>query len=568
MKTESRVNDKHRLILVISISVVSFLMILLMGPMIFESSGDGLFNLVAAGVFGDDNQYVLFSNILLGYLLKYLYILIPQVNWYLWILLLSELLSVTAICAAMTRGCDLISTAFISLVINFTLGWECYSDIQFTVAAMVCSAGGLLLLCTKAEERKRSVCVLGAVLYIMGFMWRKECAVMVIPFFAVWIVLRLFFGDKKPASYKTVIITFAFCGMAYLLNSYAYSGETWSYYSEHSRYRAAIIDHTPVFYIPGAYDEIGVTEAEADYFRNWYFADPDKMPMDKLKALYELQYSGGDYSMRISADVLKSTLSAVKAALKQYRLPVLYALVWLLAFIVCIFRKSFKKLLLLMLSSGMVLAFYWYFACINRIVWRVEMGIWLSALLIILTDAAGFLPRFWDHIRNKLSERSFKTIRYGFAALIIVAFGGVSVSMADYFIHVKNSRITPEYDSYRELFYEIRGDECIYLGSLSTGCLRLYNSPFGIDGAYKGLFDNYVQYGGILYWTGFNVDYLYSHGIDNPTTALFERDDVYYIAYDWEAEMLLDYLQKEYDENICLEQIDSWKDIGIWKFER
>ena len=554
-------------LIIILISIVTF-MFFISRPVVFEPSGDALFNLISAGVFGNDNEYVLFSNIILGFLLKYLYILIPKINWYLWLMLISELVSLISVSYAITRKCNLINTILLSTIINLFIGGECFTDVQFTVAAMICSSSGLMLISVGMEDKSKGMKCSGVLLYFLGFLWRTECAIMVLPFFIAWILIKLLSGKRKVLSIGIIAVTLLLCLSAYAFNHMAYSRGEWKQYTEHSYYRAAIIDHTPVFYIPGVYDEIGVTEAEADYFRNWYFADPDKMPLSKLKDLYNLQYSGGDYSLRISVDVLRKTFLAVKACVKERIFPWLYIMTFFVSIIVGVLSKNKKMIMLMLASVGMIMGIYWYFICINRVVWRVEIGAWLAGLLIIIPDTLDCISNICNTVQEKLTERINSSLRRVYTIVSYVLIGFISLRLVYGYISVRNTDRYSDYENYYELFDGLKDRDGLYLGSLMVGSLRIYDSPYGIDGTYKGLFSNYVQYGGIVYWAGFNVDKLYANDIYNPTTALFERDDVYYISYDWEADNLLDYLHKEYDENIYVEKIDEWKDVSIWKYKR
>ena len=57
-------------------------------PIYFELNDDtGMNAIVSGAISGSPSEYLMFTNIIIGYLLKFLFTYIPSVNWYTWYLL-------------------------------------------------------------------------------------------------------------------------------------------------------------------------------------------------------------------------------------------------------------------------------------------------------------------------------------------------------------------------------------------------------------------------------------------------------------------------------------------------
>ncbi|MBR4831016.1 MAG: hypothetical protein IKZ97_00145, partial [Butyrivibrio sp.] len=103
--------NKKRYIIIGAISLVFFISCILLGNLCYSTNDDTIMNLIAAGACGESSQYLIYNNIILGYLFKILYITIPGVNWYLWIYLIFNLLAVVTLSIVLSEGLSLPVTA-------------------------------------------------------------------------------------------------------------------------------------------------------------------------------------------------------------------------------------------------------------------------------------------------------------------------------------------------------------------------------------------------------------------------------------------------------------------------
>ena len=85
-----------------AISLLYFLSCILLGKLYYSTNDDTIMNMIAAGAYGESSQYLIYNNIIFGYILKVLYTIIPGINWYLWVYLFFNLLSVITISAVIS----------------------------------------------------------------------------------------------------------------------------------------------------------------------------------------------------------------------------------------------------------------------------------------------------------------------------------------------------------------------------------------------------------------------------------------------------------------------------------
>jgi hypothetical protein len=143
----------------------------------YEEIDDFLMNATASGYIGGvPDEHLLYSNFLIGLILKGLYGLSSLVNWYGWYLCLTHIISWAAICYALVRLIGISFGTWTFLYLFAVFGVYFLQNLQFTTTAtMATVAGFLLLFCGfQSSEFKLKVVFVGGALLVFAGMIRQE----------------------------------------------------------------------------------------------------------------------------------------------------------------------------------------------------------------------------------------------------------------------------------------------------------------------------------------------------------------------------------------------------------
>lgn len=164
---EQSVSSRHLLVHWAACAVEVVLVIAFV-PLVFETNDDVVMNsLVAGATTAEPNQYMMFTNIVIGKLLVSLYHWSPAVNWYTWYLILSLGIGYATIqyCFVVLKGSA--GVRVIRHILLLGLFIHVFFILQFTRVASVVIAAGLLLILL-SENRQFYRFMAGVFLIVLG----------------------------------------------------------------------------------------------------------------------------------------------------------------------------------------------------------------------------------------------------------------------------------------------------------------------------------------------------------------------------------------------------------------
>lgn len=237
-----------------------------------------------------------YSNVILGYLLNFLYKTASSIPWYPLTLVTAFFLGMWALLYAILLGPN--SRAKLWFFILGCSGIHCYYyfNLQFTMAASIASQGGLFLLASlwRNEERRHLPWRLGwaGLLLLFGSMLRFSATLSIVFASVPFIV---FLSWKQPlTSTRKVLLGFMavlgiVIGAAYAFDQHYYDSDpVWkkSYQlitqgTEFWAYRTPVYnaETKPVF------DSIGWSRNDLDLIWSWWFAEPNTFSAEKIAKL-------------------------------------------------------------------------------------------------------------------------------------------------------------------------------------------------------------------------------------------------------------------------------------------
>lgn len=272
----------------LGITVVFMLLAyLVFGIPYYETCDDILLTSIVSGVgFVDQpDPHILYSNFLIGITLSKLYENWPNIQWYGFYLVSSELLSIVIITAVIQRK----FTTRMAIVPTILFLLTCIRPIllvQFTTAAcLIATAASSLLLYAFEHYKLKSLVlkfsIFSAFLYIWSSMVRIESAILVMGLTALILFL------KQLQSFRITQVKYAFFTFAgaiavisslYLANNSFYENSKWNYTYDQIKASWSLINTTRLHNqdkaTREALKEYSWTVEDTYMLRSWYLLDP------------------------------------------------------------------------------------------------------------------------------------------------------------------------------------------------------------------------------------------------------------------------------------------------------
>lgn len=392
----------HPLMLAFLLNFAAFMFRIIFFDVKYEVSDDFFIDAVLSGAFGNGyDPDLLFGNIILGYVLVFFYKIFPMISFYFVLLLLLGFLSVTAILFILFKKKINAVTVCMAVVFLCFLTDDMYVVIQFTkVSAAAGVAGGLLILfgLWEAKEHKLLYIVLGALLSLDGTMVRFSTIYIFAAFLVIafinYAVVYLFSKDKdkRPVSFKKgalavlrrflvcVFIIGLFFGVQYFGAWLANLDNGHREYHVFNPIRSRITDTNRPDYeeVSEAYKNIGLNKVDYTMIDSWNFNDRGVYSDECLKKLNGINNHSDVKATPSIGDALGVLVT---------RCVMLYpaALALYIFVLLALLLDRNKIFPLVMILS--VIAYLFFFVYYGRITYRVEWGIFYSAVSCV---AAGF----------------------------------------------------------------------------------------------------------------------------------------------------------------------------------
>ena len=351
----------------------------------YEVSDDFVMSAIASGAFnGSPSPYIMFSNVLLGKLLVALYMWIPPVNWYLWMQLLINYLSLCAVAYIFLKKLPFFPAIFLTVCVHVFFAGDLFVLIQFTkTASAAILSGSLLFLFGGLEEESPLPCLFGGLLVLAGSMIRFNCILIAGPFVLIYLIwgTRIFLKrHSKTFPWKqygagALLIASIFFLHAADTAAYRVNDELW-YYKQFSTIRSQIIDYPLPDYAEceQEFSSIGFSENDYAVLSSWSFADSQIYSLDTMKQVLNIVKQHRSHRLSLS--------NTIREIRERGCIHYPAAVCCILAGLFCIILDP-KRLWLPVVNSLIVFFLLAYFLTIGRCIYRIEFGCFLGAALTI-----------------------------------------------------------------------------------------------------------------------------------------------------------------------------------------
>ena len=264
-------------------------------PAYMTSDDPAMMQIASGSLTGNPSEYLIFTNILIGCLLKQLYLYTPSISWYGVYQYAIQFLGWTAILFSILHRSRSITAYCIYLVIFGTFAATMLLQIQFTMTAAVAAAGGLalLLLDTPRSRRARLAVRISAVgLIVLAAMVREQ-----VFYFSMLLSMPFLLGElirKRSMAMMATLATSIVCALALIAyHSHAYdSDQDWRQFRQYNQVRGRLHMHPKLQFkllrswsTKTVYQRVGWELIDAQMFTSFFFCDPDVYSYERLSQL-------------------------------------------------------------------------------------------------------------------------------------------------------------------------------------------------------------------------------------------------------------------------------------------
>lgn len=268
-------------------------------PPIYFTNDDLAFNLMAAGV-GTTNTpdaHLMFTSLVIGRLLVWLYTIQPSVPWYpLYLTLSAWLASCALLYVLLLRMAAIRAIGLYSLYLGL-FGVMLFSRMQFTIVALHCGLAGLALLhhaWTRADPQTRQRAMLAAAGLAMLAL-AAAIRIHIVLWLAILSLPLLVAAYREVASGQRIRLMLA--GLTCVLvwagihygNYAAYHHDLeWREFHEINSLRSSFNDYHQIVYSERSkpvFTAVGWDRLDFDMINEWFYADKKKYSTENLRRI-------------------------------------------------------------------------------------------------------------------------------------------------------------------------------------------------------------------------------------------------------------------------------------------
>lgn len=583
MKQKKECYTVKNSIIAFSLNAIFLLLVIFFCDMKYEVSDDFIMDAILSGGWGTAyNEHLLFSNILYGYFLKFLYELFPVVSWYFVSHIAICFFSLWAVTYIILEKNNRYVGITISIIFISFFSDDLYILPQFTKTAAVatCAGGALFLLGIWDIKKKRWKCILlGVVLALVGTMIRMGNMYIALAYLLLMFLKYVWEMRASRKIFVHIIAAILACGAlvggAYFLQEINkeiwYSDSGYKNYRLYNSMRASITDVNSYGYesIQSELEALGLNLTDFYMFESWNFLDENYYSRDLLGQVSEIKKL---YSESVTHSLENSLKDFINRGYHRYIVAMGIAV--LLAFMLFLNPKMFCWEIVELGITGLLLLYFFYR---GRVVYRVEYSIFVSMGISLATA-----------FRVSVVEEQIKKVFVYWSVVFCLCKIPLYIPDKNYVTMTQEEYTQYIYDTfyeswnfklekyrcnvsarepYKELIDYIEADsENYYLFDFSSSIQLIYYNYKPWIRRPIGYYNNYSYIGGVT--SGFPENYTLweKHGIDarNPYKSLV-NDNIHIVdnIHHFTKE---NYLKEHYYPSARMELVDEIDDFCIWKF--
>ena len=603
--------DKKKSIMLLGMSLLFFLPYFLWGPVGSDSADDTAMNLIAAGAFGEQSQYLTYNNVIYGYFLKILYLILPETNWYLTLQYVFNFLAISSIIVCATIQMGKKRALATGALLHFYFAFEFYEKMQFSENAFLYAITAFIAFYTgqKLPKKKKLFFGIGIFFLVLAGLIRVKCMLMILPFgllLLFWDEVVAFFRKKELASavakrlidekrrmIACLLAGLLLCGLnAGLDRLLFWEQEPWKSYEQyHQQGTVPFLDEE---YLRD-FDMDGVTAAgfipeDINLLYNYHYMDPEYFSLEELNRLLGYRRTPS------STDTIISSLT--ETIISLYRMPKQYNDEWgspvgfwgiiaglesFLGWNVLFFaftaycmvrydRKQKEKYIFILSVFLLVVAETAFLLMWGRIPRRILIGLRMALELFpgILIFTGMQRPEPEKAGKGANSTLAVKIIPIVTVMLLLFEVTGLRLT---YHTLLQRTEIEQVLEEVHQT-----GSCCVLDGGILWSDRMGVRNPRNFTRSrFDHFFSGFALSGGWVAEGYHNLHFFEEQGIDNPIMSLLEDKPVYYVVRAFRGNLnvaelyipwMVTYLEHRSGMTVQVEAVYSGNEIMIVRFRK
>lgn len=491
----------------------------------YEVNDDATLCNIAAGAYGEDSQYLVYINILIGWFLKPFYWVAPGVNWLYFFQVGADIAAMAVLCRMLLEKCGRFQGTILSVLLLLLAGVDLFYSFQYVKNSGLYLIVGLALMADHLGRWDRGM-AWGIFWVVLGSMVRFQNFPAVGGMAAALLLWRFFPLGKaeKKRAVAAMLVMFCLVGLAKGADILAYRmDDGWRAYTEYNAARTEVSDFR-FQYILNSQDMVnyGYSPNDYDTLNSWSFWDDNVFSTQALEDLAQKLPQNGLISA--AKDAVHYCLTVFDNA-PFHLLLCSVVLVWLF--------YGRKKNSWAFLATGVLYAcMVFYLAWRGRFPHRVEYVLVLAAAVFAAMCCE------WNGREKQIPKKVLLFFAAGVLVVCMPYLRETQDAMEGYFA---GRQPRAEYTEYSQ------DKEHLYLVDVSV-----LDSLAGYDVLHprgKDFFSNIVVMGGWLSHAPHRIQAMANYGVENPYLDMVDNERVYLVdSYNVSAKEI--YFKEHYDMTV------------------
>lgn len=422
LKAKKIVLSKKILTIVI-INIITMIVLLWLGAVQFETIDDYMIYELLSGKWGQATSYTIYVNIILSSMLVLLFKILPSINWYVLMLLITHIISFTVLGNIISKKYDNGLTIYLLVLIVAYIPFLIF--LQYTSQAAILILTGFIYASNIITNRgKKLKLILPFAMILFGTMIRFGAIMYIIPYVLLMFVIKIIM-KKYPKS--EIILRICFCLITLLVcclfkfvhNSIYNTSPIYKEYLEYSNVRVLIHDYLGNNYDANeeVYNSVGWSSN--DYMSMALFNNADDMVFNIENMQYIIQNVTFEFP---------NFLRIFWFITRLYFLPYLFILIGL----VYISVKQGNKESILILAVALVIEFAFL------MMWKANIRTCTLNYIVAIIFIVNNLEKL--KFKNKLANEMFAYITIFILTIIVTMDVGTVISNKDNSIAASHSK--------------------------------------------------------------------------------------------------------------------------------
>lgn len=508
------------------------------------------------------SEQLMYMSVILGYALRFLYLLMPAINWFAIAYIVPLLAAYFVIYKVICEYNDLIKLAIVAITQVYVI-----TNVTFSIIAFLCCAAGMILFLGKVDSlsKKNIIYVLlSALLIFTGFAIRGGQVFLFV--FIAFIPLELWCLKSKKNSISTVVVLVLICVITNYSLSFAnqkYDSQIPAelYYTQFQENRSRVTDQGSLSYDEHKeyFDNLGISENDVEIAKSFFYGS---------KEVFSNETMGKIADSKTFGDLYELNPILIIRLFSHSQNNILFLFFTVIVALICLLKNK-KEWLFTLLVVGADLSAILYLSVIKRPVERIVVPVLIIGMIMALylcKDVSLLVLNF------KFSEKGKKLLRFAALALIFALVPLVFITCEYY-----NSNLVTDSSQTIEEYLNEQTEGNLYV-SFEGHCNYRF-SDYNLRVLRKNI-HNYRVEKSIIGDTGLYTYYWYDklsqYGLtqhkDNILGCLLD-DNVYYICKgdvtdNDNLDLFVTYFAEHYSTDVGYKAVKTFDndDLSVFKF--